>query len=507
MPRVKLLYVHHRPELGGAPDESLSSPGRELDRDRFEPHVYCPPGAAAELFREAGATVHTGPVAGVHAHLGVDLPRPPLAALRARARAACRSTCSSSAARCARAPLRARPLQRLAADPGRVARAPRGAAGRLAPSLRAAGGRRATGARAFVRPAIARLATTSIAINHDVARRLRRRLDGRRRTPSTSQRFHPGDPSGREGGARPRRPDRPVVSYFGFIYPSKGFHEFIEAAARLRERGHRRELPHRRRRRPRRGVLPHRRRPLAAARRPDAQLRVARRSGSSTELGARRRRPLRPVHAGHGEPLPGRRRRRRAVARARSSGGPVIEAAASGVPVVASGSRTGGGVVVPGETGVLVDGLRVDALADGVAELLARSRSGGARSAARRARHAEENFDPARNARRIEEIYERSLPSPERIPILYVHHRPQLGGAPSSLAQLIREPRPALRAARLLPGGPGRGALRRGGRDRPHGRRLDLRARLGQPLRGPALARARPRGRRAAAATSASSTG
>ena len=35
-------------------------------------------------------------------------------------------------------------------------------------------------------------------------------------------------------------------------------------------------------------------------------------------------------------------------------GRPVIEAAASGVPVVASGSRTGGGVVVPNETGVLV---------------------------------------------------------------------------------------------------------------------------------------------------------
>src|SRR5205085_10824921 len=52
---------------------------------------------------------------------------------------------------------------------------------------------------------------------------------------------------------------------------------------------------------------------------------------------------------------------------------------------------------------------------------------------------AEENFDPARNARRIESIYERILPSRERIPILYVHHRPQLGGAPSSLAQLIAD--------------------------------------------------------------------
>jgi hypothetical protein len=36
---------------------------RSLDRDRFEPHLYCPAGAAAELFREASATVHEGTVA------------------------------------------------------------------------------------------------------------------------------------------------------------------------------------------------------------------------------------------------------------------------------------------------------------------------------------------------------------------------------------------------------------------------------------------------------------
>src|SRR5439155_14908324 len=51
-------------------------------------------------------------------------------------------------------------------------------------------------------------------------------------------------------------------------------------------------------------------------------------------------------------------------------GRPVIEAAASGVPVVASGSRTGGGVVIPGETGLLVADYGVDSIADAVAELL-----------------------------------------------------------------------------------------------------------------------------------------
>ena len=114
----------------------------------------------------------------------------------------------------------------------------------------------------------------------------------------------------------------------------------------------------------------------------------------------------------------------------------MIEAAASGVPVVASGSHTGGGVVVPGETGVLVDDFGAETLARAVADLLGdddrRRRLG---RAARE--HAERNFDPAGNARRIESIYRRIAPAPERTPILYVHHRPQLGGAPSSLAQLI----------------------------------------------------------------------
>src|SRR6266542_4129737 len=60
---VPLLFVHHRSELGGAP-ESLAYLIRELDRGRFEPHVYCPPGPAADLFRRAGAVVRTGAVAG-----------------------------------------------------------------------------------------------------------------------------------------------------------------------------------------------------------------------------------------------------------------------------------------------------------------------------------------------------------------------------------------------------------------------------------------------------------
>src|SRR5436305_12688999 len=58
---LRVLFVHHRSELGGAPT-SLSYLIRSLDRERYEPHVYSPRGPAADLFRRAGAVVHTGPV-------------------------------------------------------------------------------------------------------------------------------------------------------------------------------------------------------------------------------------------------------------------------------------------------------------------------------------------------------------------------------------------------------------------------------------------------------------
>jgi glycosyltransferase involved in cell wall biosynthesis len=48
VPPRRVLYVHHRSELGGAPT-SLSYLISNLG-DEFEPHVYCPPGRANELF-------------------------------------------------------------------------------------------------------------------------------------------------------------------------------------------------------------------------------------------------------------------------------------------------------------------------------------------------------------------------------------------------------------------------------------------------------------------------
>lgn len=58
MPRV--LFVHHRPQPSGAV-RSLALLIGALD-ERWEPHVLVPAGAAASVLAAAGATVHTGPV-------------------------------------------------------------------------------------------------------------------------------------------------------------------------------------------------------------------------------------------------------------------------------------------------------------------------------------------------------------------------------------------------------------------------------------------------------------
>jgi glycosyltransferase involved in cell wall biosynthesis len=428
-PRTPVLFVHHRSELGGAP-ASLSYLIRELDDTQFEPHIYCPPGPAAELFREAGAKVHTGAVAGF-THIWAStyrgrrwllfgrelalLPKHVLQFRRALRRDRFEVVHFNDSPLIPAAWLARRAglpvvwhLRSALPDGGRDRRS------------------------AFVRSAIRRLATTSIAINHDVG-------DvfgvGSTIVPNSVdlERFHPGDPESAKA-ALGLRPQRPVVSYFGFIYPSKGFREFIEAAALLRDRGF------------------------------DASYLIV--------GGAVRGEEFFRTVVGRGLQLADLTRNYESEAKelvdelgltdvvrfvpftqdtanlyqasdvvvapsqGPELGRPVIEAAASGVPVVASGSRTGGGVVVPQETGVLVDSFGVETLAEAVEELL--GNPDRRRALGRAARHhAEQNFDPARNARRIEDIYRRIAPVRERIPILYVHHRPQLGGAPSSLAQLI----------------------------------------------------------------------
>jgi glycosyltransferase involved in cell wall biosynthesis len=443
---VPILFVHHRSELGGAP-ESLSYLIRELDRERFEPHVYCPPGPAADLFREAGAIVHTGAVAGF-THIWASTYRGRRWLLFARELARLPSHVHQF-----RTTLRRQRFELVHFNDSPLIPAAWLARHEGLPvvwHLRSAlpeGGRdRRSG---LIRTAIEHLATTSIAINHDVA-------DvfgvGSTIVPNSVdlQRFHPGERDDARH-ALDLPPDLPVVSFFGFIYPSKGFREFIEAAARLRERGVDASYL-----------------VVGGAVRGQEFFRTV--IGRSAQLA-----DLTRDYESEAKQLVHELQLDDVVrfvpftqdttdlyqasdvvvapSQGPELGRPVIEAAASGVPVVASGSRTGGGVVMPDETGVLVDDYGVDSIATAVAALL---RDADRReSLGRRARaHAEENFDPARNARRIESIYGEILPSRERIPILYVHHRPQLGGAPSSLAQLIHHLDPRFEAHVFCPEGP-----------------------------------------------------
>jgi glycosyltransferase involved in cell wall biosynthesis len=441
-----VLFVHHRSELGGAP-ESLSYLIRELDRTQFEPHVYCPPGPAAELFREAGAVVHTGAVSGF-THIWASTYRGRRWLLFGRELVRLPSHIHQF-----RKTLRSQRFELVHFNDSPLIPAAYLARREGLPvvwHLRSALPERGKDARsAFIRRAIRKLATTSIAINRDVGEV----FDvGSTVVPNSVDlhRFRPGDRAAARA-ALGLRSDLPVVSFFGFIYPSKGFREFIEAAARLRERGVDASYL----------VVG------GAVRGQEFFRTVVGRSLQLLDLTRDYESEAKQLVHGLGLDdvvrfVPFTQDTTNlyqasdvvvAPSQGPELGRPVIEAAASGVPVVASGSRSGGGVVVPGKTGVLVPDYGVDSIADAVAQLL--QDSDRRRTLGRTARaHAEENFDPARNARLIESIYLRILPKPDRIPILYVHHRPQLGGAPSSLAQLIRHLDPRFEPHVFCPEGP-----------------------------------------------------
>jgi glycosyltransferase involved in cell wall biosynthesis len=428
-PPVRVLFVHHRSELGGAPT-SLSYLIRNLGPE-FEPHIYCPPGPAAELFRTAGATVHTGPVASfTHIWASVYRGRRWLLFIRdlgllplhiSRFRRTLRDH-QFDLVHLNDSPLvPAAWLSRRAGLP---------VVWHLRSSLPDGGRDRRSG---LLRAAIRRFATTSIAITRDVADV----FDvGATVLPNSVDldRFRPGDAQGaREALGLPA--DGAVVSYFGFIYPSKGFREFIHAAAHLRDLG-----------------LPAQYLVVGGAVRGQEFFRTvvgrtlqladltrdyeSEAKRSVAELGLEDEVRFVPftqdtaaLYQASDIVV--------APSRGPELGRPVIEAAASGVPVIATGSSTGGGVVRPDETALLVQDETVEALAEAIRGLLADPERRASLGSAARA-HAEQMFDPAANARKVEDIYRTVLPQRERTPVLYVHHRPQLGGAPSSLAQLIR---------------------------------------------------------------------
>src|SRR5437764_304779 len=231
-PRTPVLYVHHRSELGGAP-ASLSYLIRELDSDAFEAHIYCPPGPAAELFRQAGANVHTGPVAGfTHIWASTYRGRRWLLFLRELGLLPPHVLRFRRTLRRHRFELVHFNDSPLIPAAWLARRESLPVVWHLRSALPDGGGDRRS---ELVRSAIRRLATESIAINHDVAGVFG---VGSSVVPNSVdlERFRPGDPE-QAKAALGLPKDRPVVSYFGFIYPSKGFREFIEAAATLRDEG------------------------------------------------------------------------------------------------------------------------------------------------------------------------------------------------------------------------------------------------------------------------------
>ena len=429
--RVPILFVHHRPELGGAPT-SLSHLLRELDQDEWEPHVFCPPGPAAELFRESGATVWTGPVASF-THIWASVYRgrrwllfgrellllvPHLLALHQA--------------------LRRRPFALVHLNDAPLVPAALLVRAHRLPivwHLRSALPFGGVDVRSrLLRRIVRRAAATSIAINGDVAASY---ALGSEVVPNSVEldRFAPGDEQAarRELGLAPQRP---VVAFFGFLYPSKGFREFIEAAREVTDRGldaqyllvggavRSREFF----RSPAGRLV----RLFDLARDYETE---ARELVDELQLGDR----LRFVAFTQDTPLIYRASDVVvAPSRGPELGRPVIEAAASGRPVVATGSTTGGQVVVDGETGLLAHEVSAGALAEGIVALLADPERRRAMGEAAR-RHAEQRFDAAANAEAIAAIYRRLVvpEQGERTRVLYVHHRPQLGGAPSSLAYLI----------------------------------------------------------------------
>src|SRR5947209_13710618 len=163
-------------------------------------------------------------------------------------------------------------------------------------------------------------------------------------------------------------PDEAVVSFFGFIYPSKGFREFIHAANDLRESGVssvflivggavRGEAFFR-------TMLGRALRGAGLVRNYELE---AKQLVDELDLGDRIR--FVPFTSDTAELY-----RASDLVVAPSTGPelgrPVIEAAASGVPVVASGSRTGGGIILPDTTGVLAGRADGEVLAEAIESLL-----------------------------------------------------------------------------------------------------------------------------------------
>jgi glycosyltransferase involved in cell wall biosynthesis len=397
--RVPILYVHHRPELGGAP-RSLCYLLESLDRDRFEPHVYCPPGPVTELFADAGAVVHEGPVAAF-THIWAS-------SYRGR-----RWLMVGAEGRRLVPHLRRLsqvleeyqfPLVHLNDSPlipaGYLARR---TGARIVWHVRGALAGNGRDLRSLqILRAIGTLADRVIAINESVAEHFRSLPQLRVVHNSVDlDLFAPRD-------AREARveagldPDRPTVGFFSYIYPLKGYREFLEMARICADRGSNAQFV----------MVGSGVRDEAFFRTPRGRLLSRARFVSNHELLARELAQMLELDAIarfvpftlHPELLYAASDVVVSPSQGPELGRSLIEAAATGRPVVASGSLTGGGVVIPSETGLLVPGSDPGALAEATLELLGapeRRQQMGAHAR----QHAEEQFDRVRNGERVQEIY------------------------------------------------------------------------------------------------------
>ena len=254
----------------------------------------------------------------------------------------------------------------------------------------------------LMRKAIRRFSTEVLAINRDVAD-LWRVPAALVPNPVDLERFSPGDR--RVARARLGLPaDGGIVSYVGFLYPAKGAPTLLLAAGLLRDREVEAGFV----------IAGGAVRPPAYFRTPTGRL--LQRLGLARDYeggahatvaalgldGAVRFLPF----TGEVEEVYRASDLVVAPSQGPEIGRSLLEAAATGVAAVGSGSTTGGGVLEPGVTTVFTAGLGPEPLAEAIGALLADPARRDAMGAAARL-HALATFDPRRIAAQVEAVYER----------------------------------------------------------------------------------------------------
>jgi len=392
------VYVHHRPEPSGAA-QSLALLLKALDPS-LERHVLVPGGPAADLFARAGAIVHEAPVAvfthtwdvrysgarwGVLAREATRLPA------HRRALARLLDTVEPTLVHVNDAVML--PAGRIASQRGIPV------VWHLRTSL--AGGGRAT----QIAQRLDAWGTAAIAIDRLVAESYPVRLPLDVIPNPVAWAGEPPPRADEAGRAALGIPSGVVsIGFFGYLRRQKGWPELVLAAERLDAEG-----------------LPFHVVVVGGGVRPPAWYetrrgRIAARAGVAEDEETAMRSLVEEHRLGRRFSFVPFSTDVRSVYAAldvvtfpntgKGLGRPVLEAAAAGIPVVAAGSRHGDGVLAPGTTGILLDEVTPDSLADGLRQLVLssgeRERLGSAAAA-----HAAEALTPRIHAARVEEVYRR----------------------------------------------------------------------------------------------------